>query len=467
LTNLLRKNAVFRFEKEERNAFNGLKAALVNNPVLKIYQINATTELHTDASKYGYSAILLQYDNNNLLRPVYYASGRTTGAEEKYSSYELEVLAVIKALRKFRVYLIGIPFRILTDCKAFSLTMSKKDLCMRVARWALQLEEFNYTIEHRPGKAMTHVDGLSRNPLPACMWNECEDNIVTRIRKAQREDVSLREIIELVEARKTDNFVMRAGILYKLTSDEERMVIPRPMYTQVIRYVHDKDHISAGKTERIVAKDYWIPDLKARVGKVVRNCVSCILAERKYGKREGMLHPIEKGEAPLDTFHLDHLGPLPSTRKQYRYILAVIDAFSKFVWLYAVKTVNAAEVLACLTRQSHVFGNPRRLISDRGSAFTSNDFQEYCKAEGIQHVLTTTGMPRANGQVERVNRTLIPLVTKLSAPRPEEWYKHLNIAQKYLNATQHRSIGTTPFRLLFGTDIKMTTSPSENWWRRS
>ena len=79
--------------------------------------------------------------------------------------------------------------------------MSKKDLCMRVARWALQLEEFNYTIEHRPGKAMAHVDALSRNPLPVCMWNECKDNIITRIRKAQREDVRLREIIELVEAK--------------------------------------------------------------------------------------------------------------------------------------------------------------------------------------------------------------------------------------------------------------------------
>ena len=133
----------------------------------------------------------------------------------------------------------------------------------------------------------------------------------------------------------------------------------------------------------------------------------------------------------------------------------MVDAFTKFVWLYAVKTANAAEVLACLTRQSHIFGNPRRIISDRGSAFTSNDFREYCKIEGVQHVLTTTGMPRANGQVERVNRTLILLLTKLSAPRPEEWHKYINVAQKYLNATQHRSIKTTPFNLLFGTDIRM------------
>lgn len=102
----MRKNVEFHFEENEKNAFNELKIALVGKPVLKLYRINATTELHTDASKYGYDAILLQRDDDNLLRPIYYASGRKTPAEKKYSSYELEVLAIIKSLKKFRVYLI-------------------------------------------------------------------------------------------------------------------------------------------------------------------------------------------------------------------------------------------------------------------------------------------------------------------------------------------------------------------------
>lgn len=114
----------------------------------------------------------------------------------------------------------------------------------------------------------------------------------------------------------------------------------------------------------------------------------------------------------------------------------------------------------CLRKQSCIFGNPRRIISDRGSAFTSSEFQEYCKIEEIQHILTTTGIPRGNGQVERVNRTVIPLLTKLFIPRPEEWHRYLDTAQKYLNATPHRSIGTTPFNLLFRTDIKMKNDAS-------
>lgn len=133
--------------------------------------------MHTDASRHSYGAILLQRSSDDgAMHPIYYASGKTTSAEENHTSYELEVLAIVKSLKKFRVYLLGIAFKIITDCRAFTLTMSKKDLCVRVAKWTLLLEEFNYEIEHCPGKNMTHVDALSRNPLPVCLLiNESDD----------------------------------------------------------------------------------------------------------------------------------------------------------------------------------------------------------------------------------------------------------------------------------------------------
>jgi len=120
--------------------------------VLKFYKINAETEFHTDASMNGFGAILLQKDEvDNAWHPIYYSSHKTTSAEQKYPSYELEVLAIVKALKKFRIYLLGIPFTIVTDCRAFVTTMNKKDLCVRIARWALLLEAFRYRVEHRPG----------------------------------------------------------------------------------------------------------------------------------------------------------------------------------------------------------------------------------------------------------------------------------------------------------------------------
>ncbi|GFV45850.1 retrovirus-related Pol polyprotein from transposon 17.6 [Trichonephila clavipes] len=96
---------------------------------------------------------------------IHYFSRKTTVQQEKYSSYELEVLAIIEALKKFRSYLLGTKFKIITDCDAFQKTMHKKDLPAKIARWALMLEEFNYEVCHRPCRQMKHVDALSRYPI--------------------------------------------------------------------------------------------------------------------------------------------------------------------------------------------------------------------------------------------------------------------------------------------------------------
>jgi len=135
LTNLLKAESKFEFGERERESFMRLKEIFCSNPILNLYIMGAETELHTDASIHGYGAILLQKGKDNEMHPVYYYSGKTTPAEERYTSYELEVLAVIKAIKKFRVYLLGTPFKIVTDCRAFMATMNKKDLCVRVAQW--------------------------------------------------------------------------------------------------------------------------------------------------------------------------------------------------------------------------------------------------------------------------------------------------------------------------------------------
>lgn len=120
---------------------------LCSEPVIHLYHQNRETQLHTDASKYGYGARLMQKcPDDNKFHLVYYMSRKTTPAEERYNSYELEVLAIIQAVKKFRIYLLGIKFKIVTDCSAFQKTMDKKDLTTRVARWALMVEEYSYEI---------------------------------------------------------------------------------------------------------------------------------------------------------------------------------------------------------------------------------------------------------------------------------------------------------------------------------
>ena len=134
LYDLLRKNMPFKFGPDELQAVEKLKNKLIDFPVLSICSPKDKTELHYDASKLGYGAALLQRKSDGLFHPVFYFSKRTTEVESRYHSFELETLAIIYALRRFRIYLQGIPFKIVTDCNALKLTLDKKYINPRISR---------------------------------------------------------------------------------------------------------------------------------------------------------------------------------------------------------------------------------------------------------------------------------------------------------------------------------------------
>ncbi|GFS98268.1 retrovirus-related Pol polyprotein from transposon 17.6 [Trichonephila clavipes] len=113
----------------------------------------------------------------------------------------------------------------------------------------------------------------------------------------------------------------------------------------------------------------------------------------RRGKGEGFLNPIPKEDLPLSTYHVDFIGPLPTTNKNYNHIFTVIDAFTKFTWLYPTKSTTAQEVIERLKLQQKTFGNPSRVISDKGGAFRSKEFEDYCADEQINNVQITTGVP--------------------------------------------------------------------------
>lgn len=139
--------------------------------------------------------------------------------------------------------------------------------------------------------------------------------------------------------------------------------------------------------------------------------------------------------------------------------MLITDAFSKYVWIYPVKSTDVDEVLKRLESQREIFGNPHTIIADKAGAFCSIKFDEYCKAHNINLHLITTGVPRGNGQVERLNRIVIPILTKLSNDDPEKWYKHTSRLQSVMNSTTTRSIGISPFEMLFG--VKMRTDDDQ------
>lgn len=186
-------------------------------------------------------------------------------------------------------------------------------------------------------------------------------------------------------------------------------IIPEVMKDGIIKEIHERGHFHLKKIMQIINKEFHIADAKQRIDKCISNCIKCILAERKAGKGERWLHPIPKGEVPLDTLHVDFLGP---TGKSYKYILTIVDSFTKFTWIFPTKTMSADEAIQKMQMVVGLFGNPRQIISDKGGAFISTKFKHFCDERGVSLHLVTTGTPRGNGQVERVHQVIITSLTK-------------------------------------------------------
>ena len=126
--------------------------------------------------------------------------------------------------------------------------------------------------------------------------------------------------------------------------------------------------------------------------------------------------------------------------------------------MFSTKTISAQEVLKKLEVVATMLGDPRCIISDRGAALTSGAFRKYCEDRGKETHTIATGIPKGNGQVERIHRVIILVLTKLSIKNPEEWHKYVTDVQKVFNNSWQRAIQTTPFELLLG--VKMKTKES-------
>ncbi|KAK9681060.1 7tm Odorant receptor [Popillia japonica] len=142
-----------------------------------------------------------------------------------------------------------------------------------------------------------------------------------------------------------DYEVDKKNILYKQEHGEKLFVVPASMQRQIIKNAHENGHFSVKKTKELLRRDYYIPSLEEKIKNVILNCIPYILAQRQSRKQKSLLNPIEKGEVPLQIYHVDHLGPMIQTGKGYKYLFVLVDAFSKFVWLYPTKTTSTKEVL--------------------------------------------------------------------------------------------------------------------------
>lgn len=188
------------------------------------------------------------------------------------------------------------------------------------------------------------------------------------------------------------------------------------------------------------------------VKKYVTACLNCLYYKNPSGKKPGELHPIDKVTVPFHTVHVDHLGPFIKTKRGNTQLLVLVDGFTKFVIIEPVRSTKAKYAIRAIENVINIFGVPIRIISDRGSCFTSQSFKTFCTEYGIKHVLNAVATPRANGQCERFNRTILSsLATLTGGVEDDEWDLMVKTVQRGLNGTIHRTLGTTPAQVLYGS----------------
>lgn len=452
LTSLLKKSNSWCWSEAEEAAFKKLKEILVCRPVLALYDPNSYTEVHTDASAIGLGGVLFQRQADEKLHPVAYYSRQTSSTESKYHSYELETLAVVETLKKFRSYLVGIQFTVVTDCNSLKASKEKKELVPRIARWWLQMQEYTFDIVYRPGDRMKHVDALSRNPV---VFRIEQDDWVLSGQLTDHKIKTIREILtrgirNSLEKQLVKDYILRGGRVYRKTSKGEQWVVPRAMRREVVRAAHDDfGHFGAEKTLQRLCSTYWFPSMRQYVEKYIACCVRCLFNKRPAGRKEGFLHPIPKGTVPLKTIHVDHLGPFPRSSRGNEYVIVIVDAFTKFVFLKAVKSTKIKFVLDFFQELFMVYGIPEILISDQATCFSSKNMKIFCDQYNIHHTMIAVATPRANGQVERLNRSVLAALST-STLEEENWDDNVGKVQFAMNNLVNKSTGKTPSELMFG-----------------
>lgn len=453
LYNLTKKDAKFQWTAECESVRLDIIRRLTSTPVLTIFQEGLPIELHTDASSSGLGAVLIQIQEGRQ-HVIAYMSMRTTEPESHYHSYELETLAVVRAIKHFRQYLYGRSFTIVTDCNAIKSSSSKHELLPRIHRWWSFLQNYDFKIEYRQGNRMKHADFFSRNPV-ACI--NLAQNVDTWLKIEQRRDAELAQIIKKLEQNEEmSEYRMNNLVLEHCHDDKEpgckkwKKVVPKSYQWSIINAYHTAlKHFGWEKTLSKIRENYWFPEMSTTVRKFVENCVICKTSKGPSGAKQVEMYPIEKKPVPFDTIHIDMTGHLTKRNNKHEYVVVIIDAYTKFVTLTYATNKTANSMLHALKHVVSLFGAPRQIISDQDTAFKA-EFEEFCNQYNIHQHFIAPGVSRSNGQVERMMAVVKNGLTIIRNYETQDWKRGLEALQLAINCTKNKTTNVSPIKALTG-----------------
>lgn len=467
MTDLLAKNPHFIWTENAQAAFENLKGSLTTAPLLSHPDFTKPFVIQCDASKTGIGGVLYQIDENGEEHPIAYFSKKLNAAQRNYSITELECLAAILCLKRFRGYVEGMTFKIVTDHASLKWLMSLKDLSGRLARWSLSLQAYDFTIEYRKGTANVVPDVLSRafvdEIAPAITNGELlniDDAAFDEMKYLTRRFHILSEQERLPDLKVKDRKIfIRTKFHNDLPSAEFsswRLWVPQSATEKLIRHAHDpslSSHPGVGKTLEKLKRLYYWPKMGRQVADFVGSCNIC--KETKAPNitlRPTMGRQIQV-ERPWQRIYVDLLGPYPRSKAGNTFILIVLDQFSKFVMLKPLRKASAQEVVRFLEQDVfHMFGVPESVWSDNGVQFIAKEFKALTDRYGVNHIRTASHSPQSNAS-ERVNRSLLAAIRSYISQDQQTWDTELSAIGSSLRNNIHESTGYSPHYLVFGQNF--------------
>ena len=447
LTDLLKKNKAWMWDEKCQAAFESLKKAVMEEPVLRLPDVTMPFELHTDASDFAIGGVLMQDEH-----PIAFESRKLNETERKYTVQEKEMTAIIHCLRIWRHYLLGSRFVIKTDNVATSYFQTQKKLSPKQARWQDFLAEFDYQLEYKPGKANVVADALSRKAEFAAI-TQAQFFLQDRIKEGLEHDPFAKKLVALAKDGKTRRFWLKGDMLF---TKGDRLYVPKwgDLRRVILKECHDSKwagHPGIKRTLALVEGTYYWPRMEDDVETFVRTCLICQQDKIEQKKSGGLLEPLPTPKGPWESVSMDFITCLPKSEGSGS-IIVVVDRFSKYGTFIAAPPDVTADDTAKLFFKNVVkyWGVPHVIVSDRDPRFTGRFWSELFKMMGTELNFSTSFHPQTDGQTERVNALLELYLRHYVSANQHDWAKLLDVAQFSYNMQRSEATGKSPFELVTG-----------------
>ena len=467
LHKLTNKDQDFQWTDDCQTSFQELKDRLTMAPVLVHYDPKIPLVVVCDASAIGIGAVL-SHRVGDEERPISYTSRLLNKAERNYSATDREMLSLVNALKKFRHFLLGVRFKVVTDHQALTYLMSMKDPHGRIARWLVFLMPFEFDICYRKGKKLVNADALSRMPVDdpdlISIDQEVEDSLLLNeaidIIQLQEQDPYCIDLIQKLNANNRrildSGFKKLDGVLIREVSTEDGqiplIVLPEVMISSILEQCHEdtlSGHSGVARTLYRIQSRFYRRKLPKLVRKFVQSCSFCQSRKPRNNYPDGIPMQLPVTTTPMDILCIDFAGPVNPSLDGNRYILAAIDVCTRYLISEATQKQTTDTVINFLLRRIiHVHGPPSVLISDRGSCFTSEQFQVFLRGWNIEHRMSSAYHPESNGIIEQSNKTMGIMLSKVYQDYTTTWDRHLHECDFAFNTSVNRATKRTPYEML-------------------